>query len=189
MTDFSFEGVKRSVLNGATTFLRLFINMIVFLRNCGPLKISLLQCYEVPWIHNIDSICLLKFLSAVEDCLKAAEVVHDANHQKTLMKAAQFGKAFCKISANSSSDKFSTLCKNLRVLNAIKEYEVGIPMTMKQFNQLTAKVVVDRLLQRRLFAVASKICEFLQIQGNCLFGDRALRGRHCTESHNKTHLA
>ena len=61
--------------------------------------------------------------------------------------------------------KFSTMCKNLRVLNAINEYKIGMPLTMAQFDHLTPKVVIDRLLQRRLFALASKMCQFMQIQG------------------------
>ena len=31
---------------------------LIFLRNSGPLKIRLLQCFVVLWIHNIDVICL-----------------------------------------------------------------------------------------------------------------------------------
>ena len=30
-----------------------------FLRNSGPLKIRILQCYVVLWIHNIDAICII----------------------------------------------------------------------------------------------------------------------------------
>ena len=57
MTDFSFEGVNRSVLNGATTFFKSLDQNDQFLENRGSLKISLLHCYEVLWIHNIDEIC------------------------------------------------------------------------------------------------------------------------------------
>jgi hypothetical protein len=55
--------------------------------------------------------------------------------------------------------------KNIRILNAIKEYKIGMPLTMSQFDNLSPKVVIDRLLQRRLFALASKMCQFMQIQG------------------------
>ena len=86
------------------------------------------------------------------------------NYQKTLMKAAQFGRAFCKTSSNLSSDKFSSMCKSLRVLNALKEFNVGIPLTLTQYEKLSHEVVIDRLLQRRLFPLASKICQFLQVE-------------------------
>ena len=70
MTNFRFEGVKRSVLNEAMTFCRIFYQMNRFLRNRATLKITLLQRYEVLWIHNIDAICtwvdcLLKFLHRI----------------------------------------------------------------------------------------------------------------------------
>ena len=53
---------------------------------------------------------------AVEDCLKAAGIVHDPEHQKTLMKAAQFGTAFCKINTPNSSQWV------IIVLNRKKKY-------------------------------------------------------------------
>lgn len=56
------------------------------------------------------------------------------------------------------------MCKNLRVLNAIRDYKIGMPLTMLQYQHLSPLVVIDRLLQRRLFPLASKICQFLQIQ-------------------------
>ena len=54
---------------------------------------------------------------AVEDCLKAAGIVHDPEHQKTLMKAAQFGTAFCKINTPNSSQW---------VINALKRNKIII---------------------------------------------------------------
>ena len=53
-TNFGFEGAKRNLMNGAMTFFCSFHqnNQIQ-----GNLKIGLLQCYEVIWIHNIDAIC------------------------------------------------------------------------------------------------------------------------------------
>ena len=100
---------------------------------------------------------------AVEDCLASASIVVDPKYQKILMKAAQFGKAFCKVPILKSVDKFSQICKNLRVLNALREHRIGIPLTMIQYETLSAEVVIDRLLQRRLFPLASKLCDFLQM--------------------------
>ena len=56
------------------------------------------------------------------------------------------------------------MCKSLRVLNALKEFNVGIPLTLTQYEKLSHEVVIDRLLQRRLFPLASKICQFLQVE-------------------------
>ena len=57
-TNFVFEDAKRSVLNGAMYFFCSFDQNNQFKGNGGSLKISLLQCYEVLWIHNIDLICI-----------------------------------------------------------------------------------------------------------------------------------
>ena len=44
-------------MNGATTLFKSSHQNDWLLRNYGRLKISLLQSYEVLWIHNIDAIC------------------------------------------------------------------------------------------------------------------------------------
>ena len=98
---------------------------------------------------------------AVEDCLASASIVIDPKYQKILMSAAQFGKAFCKVPVKSAN--FSQICKNLRVLNALRQHRIGIPLTMIQYETLSAGVVIDRCLQRRLFPLAAKLCDFLQM--------------------------
>ena len=50
---------KEAYWIGLRHFLRLPFQYNRFLRNCGPLKIRLLQGYEVLWIHNIDAICTM----------------------------------------------------------------------------------------------------------------------------------
>ncbi len=55
------------------------------------------------------------------------------------------------------------MCKTLRVLNSLKDYKVGIPLTLDQYQHLSAQVVIDRLLNRRLFPLASEITQFLNI--------------------------
>ena len=111
---------------------------------------------------------------AVEDCINSASIVTDPKYQKILMTAARFGKAFCKFGKSAgNSDRFSQICKNLRVLNGLREYKIGIPLTMQQYETLGAEVVIDRLLQRRLFPLASKICQFLQVSWENIFHQKA----------------
>ena len=64
MTDFGINirpmlalKVSKEALILATIFYKIFYQNDYFLRNSEPLKISLLQCYEALWIHNIDAIC------------------------------------------------------------------------------------------------------------------------------------
>ena len=64
-TNFSFEGVKRSVLYEVATLCKIFYQNDWLLRNRGPLKIGLIQCHEVLWIHNIDAIGIHKSVNSL----------------------------------------------------------------------------------------------------------------------------
>ncbi|XP_071976977.1 vacuolar protein sorting-associated protein 16 homolog [Engystomops pustulosus] len=97
---------------------------------------------------------------AVAQCIEAAGYEHLTELQKSLLRAASFGKCF--LDAYSPSD-FVTMCNDLRVLNAIKEYQIGIPLTIVQYKQLTFPVLLDRLVLRRLYPLAVKICEYMKI--------------------------
>ena len=102
---------------------------------------------------------------AVTQCIDAAGLVADPVHQKELLRAAQFGKSFTSASNRhitaKNADAFSDACKILRVLNAIRHYRVGIPITMLQYQHLTPPVVVDRLLARRLYPLAAAVADWL----------------------------
>jgi len=47
----------------------------------------------------------------------------------TFSQAAMFGKGFVN---TLSPDTFYNMCQMLRVLNAIRDYTIGIPLTYKQ---------------------------------------------------------
>ncbi|XP_073503935.1 vacuolar protein sorting-associated protein 16 homolog isoform X3 [Phyllobates terribilis] len=97
---------------------------------------------------------------AVAKCVEAAGYEHSTEMQKSLLRAASFGKCF--LDSYSPSD-FVTMCHDLRVLNAINDYQIGIPLTIVQYKQLTVPVLLDRLVLRRLYPLAVKICEHLKI--------------------------
>ncbi len=40
------------------------------------------------------------------------------------------------------------VCKKLRVMNAVRRFDVGIPMTFMQYEVLTAEQLLERLQQR-----------------------------------------
>ena len=58
-TNFCSKDVRRSVMKETKTFFDSWYQNNWFLRNSGPSKIRLLQCYVVLWIHNTDAICTL----------------------------------------------------------------------------------------------------------------------------------
>ena len=100
---------------------------------------------------------------AVAQCISAAGSLfhHHHHHQKELMRAAKFGMAFLK--SGSSSDNFYQQCSTLKLLNCLRHYKVGIPLSSVQLSSLTNQVVLDRLIARRLFPLALEISDHLKL--------------------------
>lgn len=97
---------------------------------------------------------------AVDDCIKAAGESLSSYWQKQLLKAASFGKGFLDL---YNSDEFVDMCESLRTMNAVKFYDVGIPLTLDQYIRITPEGLIDRLLQRKHHYLASRICDYLRI--------------------------
>ncbi|XP_024121224.1 vacuolar protein sorting-associated protein 16 homolog isoform X1 [Oryzias melastigma] len=97
---------------------------------------------------------------AVQQCVEAAAHEYDPATQKSLMRAASFGKCFL---TDFCSDHFVSTCRELRVLNAVRESSVGMPLTHTQFKQMTLQVLIDRLLFRQFYPLAIEICRYLKI--------------------------
>ena len=100
---------------------------------------------------------------AVSKCIAAAGAVyhHESEHQKKLMRAAKFGSAYLK--TGIVTNEFKQQCETLRLLNNIRFYKVGIPLTYLQLEALSRQVLLDRLIARRLFPLALEISEFLNL--------------------------
>lgn len=97
---------------------------------------------------------------AVDQCIHAAGHQLEPSEQKELLRAAAFGKSFL---TDYSAKEFMTMCQKLRVLNQIRHYSIGIPLTYTQMETLTIEVVIDRLVLRKHFFLAIRICQFLHI--------------------------
>ncbi|NXB11156.1 VPS16 protein, partial [Cnemophilus loriae] len=97
---------------------------------------------------------------AVGQCIEAAGYEHEPDTQKSLLRAASFGKCFLD---KFPPEGFVRMCQDLRVLNAVRDYQIGIPLTFTQYKQLTIEVLLDRLVLRRLYPLAIRICEFLRL--------------------------
>lgn len=66
------------------------------------------------------------------ECIEASSFEHDPETQKSLIRAAYFGKAF--IPAHNP-DEYIRITRILRVLNALRDPKIGIPLTFKQYVQ------------------------------------------------------
>eukprot|EP00878_Enallax_costatus_P027161 GHUV01029216.1.p1 GENE.GHUV01029216.1~~GHUV01029216.1.p1 ORF type:complete len:582 (+),score=119.59 GHUV01029216.1:259-2004(+) len=91
---------------------------------------------------------------AVQGCATAAGLELDVTRQKALLKAAIFGRAFVP---SMPAGVLKDLTVKLRVLNALRDPSVGLPLTMPQLEALTLPVVVHRLVLMRQHLLAFKI--------------------------------
>ncbi|KAA0713395.1 Vacuolar protein sorting-associated protein 16 -like protein [Triplophysa tibetana] len=96
---------------------------------------------------------------AVKQCVEAAGHEYEPETQKTLLRAASFGKCFL---SNFPPELFISMCRDLRVLNAVRDYTVGMPLTHTQFKQMTIQVLIDRLVHRKLYPLAIEVCRYLK---------------------------
>lgn len=61
--------------------------------------------------------------------------------QRALLRAAVFGRAFA---SHVPRDLLRSVAVKLRLLNALREPDVGLPLTMPQLDALSLPVVVSR---------------------------------------------
>ena len=78
---------------------------------------------------------------AVAQCVSAAGALFQSSHQKELMRAARLGTAFMKEGPTSI---FHQQCVTLKLLNAVRHYRIGLPLTLPQLTKLTTPVLLDR---------------------------------------------
>ncbi|XP_047477267.1 vacuolar protein sorting-associated protein 16 homolog [Penaeus chinensis] len=97
---------------------------------------------------------------AVNHCLQAAQHEYRPQTQKMLLRAALFGKSFLP---EINPDPCKKAIFTLRVLNAVRDYRVGLPLTWNQLEHLTLPVLLDRLVFRRFFPLALQIASFLKM--------------------------
>ncbi|MED6220758.1 vacuolar protein sorting-associated protein 16 [Stylosanthes scabra] len=95
---------------------------------------------------------------AVEACVDAAGHEFDVPRQRTLLRAASYGQAFC---SNFQRDRIQEMCKILRVLNAVRNPEIGIPLSIQQYKLLSPSVLIGRLINAHRHLLALRISEYL----------------------------
>lgn len=110
-----------------------------------------------------DNIQLIRpnLVEAVDTCIKAAGYEYSVYWQKQLLKASSFGKSVIDL---YNSDEFVDMCETLRVLNAVREYRVGLPLSFDQYLRLTPERLVQRLVNRHEYLLAIRVSEYLHLQ-------------------------
>eukprot|EP01133_Synstelium_polycarpum_P016974 gene16974-20199_t len=100
---------------------------------------------------------------AVNTCILAAGFEFSRSEQSKLLKAASFGKCFVD---GYNPELFVHTCKSLRVLNAVRHYEIGIPLTLQQYNLMGIEGLIKCLIERRKHLLAWRICDYLKIKAD-----------------------
>lgn len=95
---------------------------------------------------------------AVADCLAAAAGEWDIASQQALLRCASFGKA---ADPDADAAAFVAACRELRLLNALRSDEGGLPLTARQLKTLGYSTLVDRLAARHAYRLALQICEYV----------------------------
>lgn len=98
--------------------------------------------------------------------MNAAGREFETHWQKRLLKAASFGKSVLDI---YNSDDFVDMCETLRVLNAVRYYEVALPLSFEQYLTLTQEKLIQRLLSRHEYLLALKIAGYLKLPTNRIY--------------------
>ncbi|KKY21138.1 putative vacuolar protein sorting vps16 [Phaeomoniella chlamydospora] len=103
---------------------------------------------------------------AVDTCVQAAGQEFSIHWQKQLLKAASFGKSVLDL---YNSDDFVEMCERLRVLNAVRDFKIGLPISQDQFLKLTPEKLIERLVNRRQYLMAIKISDFLSLPADKIY--------------------
>ncbi|KAL8683889.1 MAG: hypothetical protein Q9186_000232 [Xanthomendoza sp. 1 TL-2023] len=100
---------------------------------------------------------------AVGTCVQAAGQEFSVHWQKQLLKAASFGKSILDL---YSSDDFVDMCEALRILNAVRDYKIGLPLSYDQYRRLTSEKLIQRLINRHEYLLAIRLSDHLRLPAN-----------------------
>ena len=124
----------------------------------------------------LDVIDQLAVRQAAADCLEAAGWYSTGGaralppghigHQERLLRAGIYGEVFGKIEKTSNrgyrATDVTSLGRALRIMNALHEPDVGMPLTLVQYGVLGLGAVIDRLCRMGHFLLALRICESME---------------------------
>lgn len=98
---------------------------------------------------------------AVDECIEAAGQEWEPHWQRRLLNAAKFGQGY--LDSYNPTD-FVNMGQVLKVLNAVRFYEIGIPLTYSQYNYASPSHLITRLTSRNLHLLALRISSYLNLK-------------------------
>lgn len=94
-------------------------------------------------------------------CIQAAGNEWQPSVQKLLLRAAQLGKSF--LLNRLDTELFVSMCQTLRILNAVRNYKIALPLTYSQLEHLGTAGLLNRLMLRRQYGLAIQICRHMNM--------------------------
>ncbi|KAJ4290428.1 Vacuolar protein sorting-associated protein 16 [Kalmusia sp. IMI 367209] len=131
------------------------------------LEASSLLDQKSPKADDLIQLIRPSLAEAVDTCIKAAAHEYNIHWQKMLLRAASFGKSVLDL---YSSDDFVDTCDTLRVLNAVRFYEIGLPISYEQYRRLTPEKLVERLTNRNEYLLALRVASYLHLPTSHIHG-------------------
>ncbi|KAB5594660.1 Vacuolar protein sorting-associated protein [Ceratobasidium theobromae] len=113
---------------------------------------------RIPSAHDSVRAIRPELVGAVDVLIDAAGREWDTTWQRKLMSAAAFGRGFLDM---YDPTDFVAMGKILKVLNAARYYEIGIPITYAQYQHTSAAHLIARLTARNEHLLALRIAEYL----------------------------
>ncbi|KAH9941720.1 vacuolar protein sorting-associated protein 16 [Epithele typhae] len=107
----------------------------------------------------------INLATAVDECIDAAAREWEPYWQRRLLNAAKFGRSFLDM---YDPTDFVNVGQALKVLNAARFYEIGIPLTYGEYTQLSPSHLISRLLSRNLHLLALRISSYLSLPPNAV---------------------
>lgn len=99
--------------------------------------------------------------AAVNECIDAAGHEWDPHWQRKLLSAAKFGWGFLDL---YNPTDFIAMGQALKVLNAVRYYEIGIPLTYSEYQYVSPAHLINRLTSRNLHLLAIRVSSFLSLK-------------------------
>ncbi|KAG6377543.1 Vps16, C-terminal region-domain-containing protein [Boletus reticuloceps] len=101
--------------------------------------------------------------AAVNECIDAAGHEWEPYWQRRLLSAAKFGWGFLDL---YNPGDFVAMGQALKVLNSVRFYEIGIPLTYSQYQHLSPMHLITRLTSRNLHLLALRISSYLSLKAD-----------------------
>lgn len=103
--------------------------------------------------------------AGIQECAEAASDELSSLLQEELLRSVRFGEGFAQLAGEAHESVIAGIVQKLRVLNAVRNPEIGLFLTTAEYDYLKEKAVLARLLSRRMYYLAVKVAVWSHLNG------------------------